>query len=240
MPDDPPELVIKLQSLVRRFLVQQRLRCAGPGVLSRGICVNDEELVTLDDKRLVHPFEYFGWKDGDKVWWMSVPSILQLFGSELRPTNPYSRTPFPLEARLRLRRMYVYRIRRSLSVSHAPVATGANMLVCRLNTICQIMEDNNYEGYHPETWHSMSAFQTLGYLERLVRLLSGWTLEKPSKPWRTGLLNYVRKNYVNAVQDRVYARWYSVRATMTCLIQDRNIHDIAFMIASARYQILNP
>ena len=238
-PDTHVDIVIKLQSLVRRFLVKKRLLCAGPGVLTRSVCVNDEELVTLDDKQSVHPFDYFGWMDGDKVWWMSIPSILQLFAGELLPTNPYSRTPFPREARKRLRKIYVYRMRHNLPVSHAQSATGLNMLTIRMNTICQIMEENGYDGYHPETWYTMSTTQLLLYMQRLIQSMVAWSLEIPKKPWRTGLLNYVRKNYMNALHDRGYSRWYAVRATMTSLIQERNLEDIVFMVAASRYQVLN-
>lgn len=237
-PDEHVELVVKLQSLVRRFLVNRRLHYAGPGVLCRRVCVNDEELVTLDDKASVHPFEYFGWQEGDKVWWMSIPSILQLFGAELHPTNPYSRTPFPLEARSRLRWVYIYRIRHSLPFSHAPIA-GQNLMIFRMNTISQIMEEYSYDGFHPETWYAMSSHQTFGYLEKLIQLLAGWVLERPLKPWRNSLLNHVRRNYASAMQDPTFVRWYTMRATMSCLIQQRETPNIVFMVACARFQILN-
>jgi len=229
--------VIKLQSILRGFLVRRRLRYSGPGVLNRKACINDEELVTLDDKNSVHPFEYFGWVQNDKLWWMSIASIMQLFRGELHPTNPYSREPFPLEARLRIRKIYVYRIRNKLPLGHVQ-PQDVERMTFRFNTISQIMEENGYEGFHPNSWAAMNRWQMARYLEILMRIVSAWALEKPIRPWRTGLLNYIRRSYTSLIESPQFSQWYSSCATMTCLIQDRGIHEIAFMIASARHQVI--
>lgn len=229
--------VLKIQSVVRRFLVKVRLSRGGPGVLSRKECVNEEELVTLDEKDKVHPFEYFGWVENNKIWWMSIVSILQLFRGELHPLNPYSRAPFPNEARWRIRQIYVHRLRNGLPIAHVP-PQDSERLVFRFNTVAQIMEENGHPEFHPETWSAMTPPQILRFMETLLRIFSGWSLETPIHPWRVGLTKYIRRSYASAQESPRFALWYTSCATMTCLIQNRLVHDIAFMIASARYQVL--
>ena len=231
------EQILKIQSVVRRFLVKLKLTRGGPGVLSRKTCMNEEELVTLDEKGSVHPFEYFGWVDNGKTWWMSIVSVLQLFRGELHPTNPYSRTPFPLEARRRIRQIYVHRLRNGLPLAHVR-PQDSERLVFRLTTVAQIMEENGHLDFHPETWSAMTPAQIVRFMEILLRIFSGWSLEAPIHPWRVGLTNYIRRSYASAQETPRFALWYSSCATMTCLIQDRLVHDVAFMIASARYQVL--
>ena len=46
----------------RGYAVRIRLRRAGPGVLKRSLCHNDEELVTMDSKDKYHPFDFFSFE----------------------------------------------------------------------------------------------------------------------------------------------------------------------------------
>ena len=91
--------VTVVQSVIRGWLIRRYLKLAGPGVLRRSGCVNDEEMVTFEDKTKIHPFEYFGWEENGKVWWMSIASMGQLTRDQLSPANPYTKVPFSIETR---------------------------------------------------------------------------------------------------------------------------------------------
>jgi hypothetical protein len=56
-----------IQKVWRGHSVRDWLRIAGPGVLNRSVCHNDEELVTMDEKKSVNPFDYFAFEEGGKV-----------------------------------------------------------------------------------------------------------------------------------------------------------------------------
>lgn len=80
--------VVRMQAVIRGFLLRRQIRWAGPGAMKRSLCMNDEDLATFDEKERVSPLDYFGWEEAGKVWWMDVRSMLQLIRTEPKPVNP--------------------------------------------------------------------------------------------------------------------------------------------------------
>lgn len=230
--------VVKLQAVVRGGLVRSRLRLAGPGVLRRKDCVNDEEMVTFEEKSRLYPMDYFGWEENGKTWWMSIASMGQLMRGELHPANPYTKVPFSTEIRKRFRKLRCYCARYAVPVAHSPPPDVQTKLLYHHVTLYQTLEENGYEGIHPEEWAAMERLDVYTYLETLTRMLVGWSLEKPERPWRIGLANLARR-LLRAAQIRITTIRYSAAyLTATSLIQDRQIPDLLFMIVSARFQAL--
>lgn len=228
--------VVTIQKVVRGYLIRRRLKWAGPGVLSRKVCINDEEMVTFDDKNSVHPFDYFGWNDSGKVWWMSVLSVSQLFRGELRPVNPYTKTPFSMEDRKRFRKLQMYCLRRKLPLAHTQPTTPDDQLSIYKFTIHQIMEENGIDGIHPEEWQSLSNFQLFAFLELFGRTFAGWALEPPFRSWRKALADHIRNMYVSSCRSPRILRWAVMRTLTACLLQGRKVYEVAFMIESAKHQ----
>lgn len=230
--------VVKMQALVRGGLIRRRLRLAGPGVLRRKECVNDEEMVTFEDKSRVHPHDYFGWEENGKIWWMSIASMGQLTRDQLHPANPYTKVPLSTDDRRRFRKLRCYCLRHKLPISHEVVTDVPTKLIHYNIAIYQSLEENGYEGIHPEEWAAMDRLDVYAYLETFTRMLSGWSLEKPERLWRTGL-SYFARRLCKASQLRIPAvRYYASYLTATCLAQDRQVSDLLFMIVSARFQAL--
>jgi len=234
----PKDSVPKLQALVRGWLTRVRIKLAGPGVLRRKDCVNDEEMVTFEDKTRVHPHDYFGWEENGKVWWMSIPSMGQLVRDQLHPVNPYTKVPLSMDVRRRFRKLRCYCARYKIPTTHTP-AQDVPAKIQQYNTaVCQALEENGYEGIHPEEWSAMERLDLYTYVETLTRMLAGWALEKPERPWRVGLSALARRICRDSQVHIQRVRYYAACLSATCLIQDRQLPDVLFMIVSARYRAL--
>ena len=227
--------VTVLQSLARRLLVKRLIRWAGPGAMHRKECVNDEEMVTFEDKASVSPFEYFGWEENGKTWWMSQLSALQLLREELRPVNPYTKVPWTLDTRKRLRHLQCYRLRRKLPLFHSAPETGTQTQIY-VRTICQTMEEQSMDELHPNHWNAMTSYQQITFLDILGRMLAGWALETPSRPWRALFVAHTRRMIRGIRQDPGITRWGVSRCVNTLLFQDREVPELMFLITAARYQ----
>lgn len=229
--------VTVVQSLVRRFLVKRLIRWAGPGALRRKECVNDEEMVTFDEKTHVSPLEYFGWEENGKTWWMSQLSAIQLLREELRPVNPYTKVAWSLDTRKRLRHLQCYRLRRKLPLFHSPPAPGTQTQLY-VRTICQTLEEEGLDELHPNHWNAMANYQQLAFLGILCRMLNSWALETPIRPWRALFSAHARRMYAGVRQDPGVTRWSVARCVNTLLLQDREVPELMFLVTAARYQAL--
>lgn len=137
--------VVRIQALVRGWLVRRRLVVHGPGVLCRDSSLaNDEELVTMEEKTRLYPFDYFGLYENGKVWWFSFDTLWKWCMSNAIPTNPYTKVPITLEARRRLRSIWSYRQRHKLPLPPETKVHDERMWNI-WNLICQIFEDCAFE-----------------------------------------------------------------------------------------------
>lgn len=129
--------ITRFQALYRGWSVRRYLRLCGPGVLRRKDVINDEDLVTMEDKHKQHPFDYFGIEENGKFWWFDFSTIFTWSLQSVEPVNPYSKTPLPMEARKRLRELWRQkRIRPKDSVS-------------RWNFMCQMFREFGFTDVHP-------------------------------------------------------------------------------------------
>jgi hypothetical protein len=135
--------VVKCQSVARGWITRYHLRLAGPGVLCRKDLANDEDLVTCEDVHRQHPLTYFAFVENGKVWWFDFDTLWVWSMKSLEPTNPYTRTPLPIEVRKRLREMWALRYRRSIALPPDPVDVDERMR-CRWTMLCQTFVDNGF------------------------------------------------------------------------------------------------
>ena len=170
-----------IQKVWRGYTVRFRLQLAGPCVLKRTGCHNDEDIVTFETKDKQHPFEFFSFEEDGKVWWFDVLSILGCLNANLHPTNPYTRQPLSSDTRNRLRSLYRYRIHNRLPIVHQP-ATKKNhteLIEHQWMKVVQILHENGFEDVHPNHFMSLSKNQLFILLNYLVNDMSVLAMEHP-------------------------------------------------------------
>ena len=165
--------VILIQKIWRGFSIRNRILECGPGVLNRALCQNDEEIVTMESKHRQHPLDYFSFEEGGKVFWFDIESITRFVFDTSTPVNPYTRQPITLETRRRLRRKY-FRIRKGRVLDSSKIWIQ----------ICQILEENGFEGINPMLFESLNRTQFSVFLNLLKSDLTAILAESPKHKGR--------------------------------------------------------
>lgn len=142
--------ISKIQSLWRGYLLRNILKNAGPGVLNRRVCHNEEELISLEPISKIHPLSYFAFEEGGKVWAFDIKTLCKIIIQNQVPLNPYTRIPIPHEARKRIR-FYFY--------NNWPTSYRLGEDVC-LNLITQTLHENGFESFRSEYLDALSKKQT--------------------------------------------------------------------------------
>jgi hypothetical protein len=156
----------RIQACIRGWIVRNRLRLAGPGVLSRKGLVNDEELVTGTEKERQHPMDYFAFEENGKIWWFSFSSLWTWVAQSFESTNPYTKAPLTSDTRKRLRAIWAYK-QRHREVQPEESTVYEERIRTRLNTICQVFTDNGFTDIHPATF---MGFRKVDYISMFILL----------------------------------------------------------------------
>jgi hypothetical protein len=133
--------LIRIQSVVRGWLVRKRLELAGPGVLCRKNLSNDDDLETCEESSREHPFNYFAFEESGKIWWFSFPTLWKW--CIRNPTNPYTKVPLSTSTRKRLRELWYYNRKRKISLPIGP-STFTERSRMYWNVILQTLEDYGF------------------------------------------------------------------------------------------------
>ena len=160
--------IVRVQALVRGWLLRKRLALAGPGVLRRKDVNNEEDLFTCESKDRQHPMQYFSFEEGGKVWWFDAGSLWGWMSRSVEPVNPYTKTPIPSEARRRFRAIQ-RRDRFSCGAT-----TPEEMNAQRWNSIVQVFRDNGFLDVHPQQFanFTVSDYRTMFvFLERDLQIV---------------------------------------------------------------------
>ena len=216
-------ILIRFQARCRGFIVRVPIRLAGKGVLKRSLCHNDDEIVTLEGKNEVHPLDYFSIEEDGKVWWFDQRSMFQWSQKELDIRNPYTRTILSKDDTRRLRKLWVYRRKRGLSIYHEGQQTTMTILERRDNRwlrIAQILREHEYDIHHEH-------FISLEF-PQLMMLIN--TLTEDTRWWHTHTGDATVFKYHNWLKNmRNVMNTYE---SMTLLS-----NDIAGLLLSALYDI---
>ncbi len=169
--NDIDKKVTLISKVWRGYRIRRLLKLAGPGVLRRSMCHNDEELVLLEDKTRVHPLDYFAFQENDKIWWFDIRSMIGCLNSKLIPTNPYTRQRLSMDTRYRLRALYKYRIHNRLPTLHETRKGRSlqDLTEYQWMRVCQILHENGFEDYTPNTFLSMPPI-SLYYFMLILRM----------------------------------------------------------------------
>lgn len=150
--------ITQITKVWRGYRVRRLLRLAGPGVLRRSVCHNDEELVLLEDRHSVSPLDYFAFEENGKVWWFDVRSMIGCLNSTLVPMNPYTRQPLSMDTRFRLRLLYKYRIQNRLPTLHQPIPKrpAHEVMEYQWMRVCQVLHENGFDDFLPNMFLALS------------------------------------------------------------------------------------
>jgi hypothetical protein len=189
----------RIQALWRGFLVRNRLKLAGKGVLKREICHNDDEVVTLATKTEVHPFDFFSIEDEGKIWWFDQRSMIQLSLTNLEVTNPYTRKKLSNEDMRRLR--YLMLIRKKCGLQTVHITTELNEIQVRDQRWLRVVQIINESGYeecaHPNIFTAMSMLRMRLFLTSLIEDTKWWMMKGNMYSRRAKYYNWMKTLKIN-------------------------------------------
>jgi hypothetical protein len=218
------------------------MQLAGPGVLKRSMCHNEEELVTLDDVKSVSPFDYFAFEENKKVYWFDVRSITENGMSTMTPTNPYTREPISIAVRQRLHKLCIKRwfCKMKIIFSDHMGKTNEEIVENTWIHVCQLIEENGFFGMNPLYFISLNEPQLLVFIMLLRQDISAWAAEHSSE-------NSRRHRYVRWLRNLItdYYQSYDLRKMshltarlLINMLNDRaNNYSLCFMIMSSLYRL---
>lgn len=217
-----PTPVVRVQALVRGFLIRKRLSLAGPGVLCRKTVTNDEDVFTCEVKDRQHPFQYFAFEEAGKVWWFDAGSLWSWMSRSVEPVNPYTKTPIPAEARRRFRA--IQRVARFVYGAD----TAEDMNARRWNCIVQVFRDNGFLDVHPQQFANFGVQEYRTMFVFLERDLQVVLPERDAH--REQLIRICRRG------QKVNQTLFPTALLLRMLLLPRDPYSLVFSILSAFYR----
>ena len=96
--------LLKVQALIRKYIIKKQIHLRGLSVLHRGICNNEEDFYTYESRDEIEDLYYFSYKDTHgKYWCFDVRSLKKLI--DMNYGNPYTTEPFPQEMLNRMNKL---------------------------------------------------------------------------------------------------------------------------------------
>ena len=199
------QTAIKFQALWRGYAVRRLLHLAGPGVLKRSICLNDDELTTAEEKTRQYPLDYFAVEDNGQIYWFDQRTIIQWTYKKYKVVNPYTRTPLSAEDMGRIRELIYYRAKNNLptyySQTDIPQSVPAKRNL-RWLRISQILNEHNLTT-SPDHFLTMGHGQMSAFINFLKEDVRVWSYEHPAgrrKKYYVWLASVRHWNYDNDPQ----------------------------------------
>ena len=234
--------VILIQKIWRGVYVRNWMKLAGPGVLRRSVCHNDEELVTFDDKKSVHPYDYFAFEENGKVYWFDIRTITETTMGKLLPENPYTRQKLTIDTRRRLRKLSGIRIRAKRDSLHDMKKVISNMDALTNNwiTVCQILEENGFPDVNPNHFLELGEIQYYAFSTMMHQDMIAWaaqhtrrdSMRKPYVKW----LRRLSGEYLAGAT--IYELSFFTARVLINLFNDYpDPYEICFMTMSALYRL---
>jgi hypothetical protein len=231
--------VLRIQALIRGVLSRIPLRLAGPGVLKRTLCHNDDEIITMDSKKDVHPYDYFAIEECGKVYWFDQRSMIQWSQKELDIRNPYTRTIFSRNDTRRLRKIWNYRQKNRMPLYHEgqrPHLTYIERRDNRWLRVAQIIREFGYE-IHNENFISMSIPQVAIFINALTEDTRWMYFERhdPQLHKYHMLLKNIR-NVVYTYDSEVQLSADVAMLILTIMSEIRDLEDFVFLVYGAYHR----
>jgi hypothetical protein len=222
--------LVRFQAIFRGWKVRRYLALCGPGVLRRGECVNDEDLATMVDKNRQDPFDYVGLEEAGRIWWFDFCTLWDWMTRSIEPTNPYTKVELSHEVKQRMRKLWVYRRRKGMTlVSEAGVPT-ADRILRRWTVACQIFRFYGFEDVHPNMFVDL----TKENLVVMFRLLAADLGEMHKKPHRA--LAYCTRGIHSSKTLTPNSFILTTLNAIIFMLTESNSYDFMFMVLSALYR----
>jgi len=231
---------IKIQKRWRGWIARHILSLAGPGVLNRNKCHNEEDVVSYIEKEKVHPLDYFAFEEDGKLFWFDVRSLFQLSIEKLQPENPYTRQKLSLDVRKRFKEYVYYR---KTPLFHDPLylQDRDKVIAMRWMLICQMLEESMFIDINPMFFLALNRTQLWEFTAMLRTTLLNWAKEHNSVHSRRNIY-YVwistcfrRQTLEVATTNQVCH--YLGGALLKMLKDCKNPDELCFKILSARHSL---
>jgi hypothetical protein len=220
------------------------LKLAGPGLINRSLCVNEDELMSLEPIKNVEPFDYFGFEENGKVYGFDIRTVFDGMNRCLKPINPYTRQPLAIEDRKRLRNLYTYRIRCKLPLNYENnvLKTTESIIMNRWQQISQICEENGFTDpqINPNFFLQKSKIELYTLLRLIYNDMKVWANEHKDNRSRRFYYAFWILNILNkypATQSTSEYCFYVSTILLTILYDSVEPYTPCFIIMSALYRL---
>lgn len=176
--------IVRVQAVWRGHSVRIRLALAGPGVLHRAECHNEDELTTCVSKTKQNPLDYFGVLEHGTLYWFDQRTMLQWAHANQYVLNPYTRQPLSVDALYRLRELSHKRSCSKRPLYHSPSViprTLPDRRDMRWLRVCQILQETSIRSLRFEHFASMGAEHIEYFLNFLREDVRWWAAQSQGR-----------------------------------------------------------
>lgn len=230
-----------IQKTWKGYFIRNILKLSGPGVLKREVCSNAEELFSFEEKEKLHPLNYFAFEENGKVYWFDIRTMIQCLDQSVDLKNPYTRQPIKSDVRKRLHKLYIYRIRNKLLISHTEnqLLTLEQILTNRFTHICHVLQSNELFEITPESFIELGPIGIRFYVMGLIEQFAEWAHEhKRPESQRKKFVTYLQ-NIMDKFQQLDYGQYlYVVSSVLLFILYDsKDSFQPSFMIMSGFHRM---
>jgi len=109
-------VIIKLQSYIRRYLLKIKIKLKGPGIYKP--VNNEDDFYYSTNKSEIGFNYYFSYKDdSDNIWMFDIRSIYKLVRDSTKPLNPYTRNIIPDNVIKNIRKIIGYLKKNNIQIT---------------------------------------------------------------------------------------------------------------------------
>lgn len=231
-----------ISKIWKGYFVRKQLALAGSGVLRRSKCHNQEEILSFEHISTIHPFDFFGFEENDKIYAFDVRTMFDILNRNKIPINPYTRQPLSIATRKRLRDLYGYRFRNKLPVFYEnnKLLGADSILYNRWLQLSQIIEENGFFNMNPDLFLGLNRPQLYVFLTMILNDMKTWSAEHKNKNSKRFLYVFWVQNILNkysTTQSLNQFSFYVSTILLTILYNSVEPYSICFIIMSALYRL---
>ena len=179
--------IIKIQSIIRRFITYNRNMLKGPGLFKRNLINNEHDFLTFNSCKLISYDKFFSFIDNDNfIYAFNIDSIKYLVDNG--QTNPYNRNSFPKQCIKNLNKLILLNNNFNMSVYFDEPKDEKSKMKQKCLKIFQRMDE--LELYTQPRWFfdlsTKSLIKLYLYIEDIWNYRAFLTKEMKKKYTKTG------------------------------------------------------